>query len=718
MNADCSCVIDTLRVASFSSRSIEEKNSILRAGRPTPDLPELVTKTKFCVRQFSTGHYQLTPWLTGCKGVNKLFCWPCILFSTEQGPWQKGGYSDLNNFTKAVSRHETCQKHLQAVVDLKVFGNVRIDFQIDNQRRLAIHKHNETVKRNRLIIERLIRVTCHLGVHELAFRGHDEASDSDNRGNYVDSVQLLGEYDDLLSQHLTEATVFSGLSNRIQNDLIASIGFVMLEDIKAEIKGAAFIAISLDEATDVRNLSQLSAVFRYVGKRGEVLERFIEFTDVSSDRAAPALASYVFSLLDTYDCTTKLVAQTYDGASVMSGHLSGLQARVKERCPEALFVHCVAHRLNLVLSQALQNYNISECKVFFKTLGGFAAFFSKSTKRTETLDREVKKRFPSVCPTRWSYNGRLVETLYEYRKELIAMFEGMLNDPDNWDSETFNMARGYLAFLEGFDANFMLAIFSELFALTDSVFQIIQSKANDITFCLRSISELKENLLEKRNEFDRFWTKATEMSPNPPANRRKRLPNVEVEGSYRRLFFEIVDNLVQQIATRFDDVAQMSFLELIDSKKSHSYSKNFPAIAFDSLKKSYGKFFDFPRLRTELIYLYCSEQMKDKDVAHLRKFIFDRDLVSAFPQLAKLCTLVLTIPATSVSVERSFSALKRIKTYIRNSTGQARLSRLALMSIEKHTLITFLKPENRARFYERVIEDFVKTSRRMELIFK
>ena len=38
---------------------------------------------------------------------------------------------------------------------------------------------------------------------------------------------------------------------------------------------------------------------------------------------------------------------------------------------------------------------------------------------------------------------------------------------------------------------------------------------------------------------------------------------------------------------------------------------------------------------------------------------------------------------TSVAGERSFSALKRIKTYLRNTMGQDRLSSLAIIHIEK-----------------------------------
>ena len=49
----------------------------------------------------------------------------------------------------------------------------------------------------------------------------------------------------------------------------------------------------------------------------------------------------------------KLVAQTYDGASNMSGCYNGLQAIIKQKVGDhVVFVHCYAHMLNLVLSDS------------------------------------------------------------------------------------------------------------------------------------------------------------------------------------------------------------------------------------------------------------------------------------------------------------------------------------------------------------------------------
>ena len=53
-------------------------------------------------------------------------------------------------------------------------------------------------------------------------------------------------------------------------------------------------------------------------------------------------------------------------------------------------------------------------------------------------------------------------------------------------------------------------------------------------------------------------------------------------------------------------------------------------------------------------------------------------------ELTKL-TAAEGLPATSCSAERSFSGLRRLKTYLRSTMGQTRLSNLALLHLERPT---------------------------------
>ena len=59
------------------------------------------------------------------------------------------------------------------------------------------------------------------------------------------------------------------------------------------------------------------------------------------------------------------------------------------------------------------------------------------------------------------------------------------------------------------------------------------------------------------------------------------------------------------------------------------------------------------------------------------------DMKAAFPDLLRFAQLCLTLPLSSACAERSFSAMKRVKTYLRTTMCHDRLSSLCLLSIER-----------------------------------
>ena len=64
-------------------------------------------------------------------------------------------------------------------------------------------------------------------------------------------------------------------------------------------------------------------------------------------------------------------------------------------------------------------------------------------------------------------------------------------------------------------------------------------------------------------------------------------------------------------------------------------------------------------------------------------YIYKEKLLDLYGNLSIALRLLLTLPVTVASGERSFSALKLIKTYLRSTMSQERLSGLALISIER-----------------------------------
>jgi hypothetical protein len=82
---------------------------------------------------------------------------------------------------------------------------------------------------------------------------------------------------------------------------------------------------------------------------GKVVERFLalqHFTDTTSE----ALNVALFALHDKNKlCISRIRGQAYDGNLNMRGEFNGLQKKILEENPYAIYVHCFAHQLQLVV---------------------------------------------------------------------------------------------------------------------------------------------------------------------------------------------------------------------------------------------------------------------------------------------------------------------------------------------------------------------------------
>lgn len=72
-----------------------------------------------------------------------------------------------------------------------------------------------------------------------------------------------------------------------------------------------------------------------------------------------------------------------------------------------------------------------------------------------------------------------------------------------------------------------------------------------------------------------------------------------------------------------------------------------------------------------------------KHIIDVINLIVKKQLETVLPNTLIAYRILLTIPVSVASGERSFSKLKIIKNYLRNRTEQERLSNLAIISIEK-----------------------------------
>lgn len=108
----------------------------------------------------------------------------------------------------------------------------------------------------------------------------------------------------------------------------------------------------------------------------------------------------------------------------------------------------------------------------------------------------------------------------------------------------------------------------------------------------------------------------------------------------------------------------LNFVRVLDHGSFPEYSKQegFPDRSHTAVPDV--PFLNNKRLENELQIVYADASFH-KPPGELLQSLVKNDLTTNLPEVCKLLKLMLTIPVTSISAERSFSCLKGIKTYLR-----------------------------------------------------
>ena len=94
------------------------------------------------------------------------------------------------------------------------------------------------------------------------------------------------------------------------------------------------------------------------------------------------------------------------------------------------------------------------------------------------------------------------------------------------------------------------------------------------------------------------------------------------------------------------------------------------------------------KLKCELSVLYANDYFSGIfNISKLLKFINENGFDETFSEVSKLLEIVLATPISTADSERSFSTMKRIKTFLRNTMLQDKLNSLACLSIHKEYCI-------------------------------
>ena len=219
------------------------------------------------------------------------------------------------------------------------------------------------------------------------------------------------------------------LGKTIFNDFI----FIMASEVKSaifeEVVHAKFFTVIADECKDISKFEQMSLCLRYsIGSRPT--KRFVTFTHLSeglftAEVIAKEIGKLVTELVEIGCILTGLAA---DGASVMSGELSGVQAQLKKIYPCLIYIHCVAHRLNLVIVNSL-----SKCYTEILTIVDKLHSVFNSAKTNDVFAKIQKENkvnvhaVPERSETRWSSMFYVLDILCSrYQEILLTLFKRVL----------------------------------------------------------------------------------------------------------------------------------------------------------------------------------------------------------------------------------------------------------------------------------------------------
>ncbi|XP_057468721.1 uncharacterized protein LOC130757922 [Actinidia eriantha] len=485
--------------------------------------------------------------------------------------------------------------------------------------------------------------------------------------------------------------------------------------------GDECFSILVDESRDVSIKEQMAVALRYVNAKGHVIECFLGLAHVTSTTAS-SLKEAIESLFCRYKLSiSKLRGQGYDGASNMRGEFKGLKTLILQENQNAYYVHCFAHQLQLALvAVAKKHYDVSW---FFNLISNVLNVVGGSCKRHDTfleiqaaevykalnagelesgrgLNQESNLARPS--DTRWSSHYETLISVIKMFPAIIGVLEKIREDGDG---DNNGMANGLLLNIQQFDFVFNLHLMKTILAITNELSQALQRRDQDIVNAMHLVEISKKRLQCMRDDgWNSFLSQLTlfcgkydihvpMMEGDYLAASRKRCGRDEVTNlhHYRvELFYTVLDMQLQELNDRFT----VTTTELLVCVACLSPMNLFSAFDKEKLIRL-ASFYPNDFSTHECMVLEDQLDSYVYDMCHSSDFVGLRGLgelaqklvqtkrSAVYPLIYRLLKLALVLPVATASVERAFSALKIVKSRLRNRMGDQFLNDSLLVYIEK-----------------------------------
>ncbi|XP_065658713.1 zinc finger MYM-type protein 1-like [Hydra vulgaris] len=153
------------------------------------------------------------------------------------------------------------------------------------------------------------------------------------------------------------------------------------------------------------------------------------------------------------------------------------------------------------------------------------------------------------------------------------------------------------------------------------------------------------------------------------------------------IFIKILDVVINQLDNRFKGMQEVvQLFSCIHPNKLMVMKKREIISCAEAIQRKYSEDIttEFPLQMVMVKSMLHDEISKISSIRELADLLIVKlsTIAASVPQVITALLLFLTLPVTVASAERSFSKLKIIKNYLRNTIGKERLSDLAIVSIE------------------------------------
>jgi len=507
------------------------------------------------------------------------------------------------------------------------------------------------------------------------------------------------------------------LSKETQNDLIEKCGIVIQEKIVSEIKVSRFFSILADEAMDISGKEQLSFVIRYVDSSHNIREDFLGFVHLKEGLTGKNLSDAILKKvndlgLSINDCR----GQGYDGAGSVAGDKNGCAAHIRRVNHKALYTHCFSHRLNLAVSSTCKITSVTN---MFEQVRKISEFFKYSEQRQRVFEEFVaqfnpdssKVKLKDVCKTRWIERIDGLQMFVSLFPSIWHCLDDMkMNISGRYNNLTKTNAFSFFKAIDDFDFIVNLVMVYRVFDVTLDATILLQSKKNDIADGIKLIHSLLHLVNEFRRNIDEkheaWYGEALKIAKdlNIPEKKlrtnkrqvhRENHPSSNVSEYYKlSLTIPLLDHVVGQLTSRFSEQSLVSYygLYLLPSKIVSMNTEKNSGASVKPLSELVTPFYQFYKDDLPFSDHFFQELKIWQDVCLKRTDNVTSNITSTLKEFKfsgleniKVCLKILgTLPITSCECERSFSGMRRLKNYLRNSMVEERLNGLAMMEFHQN----------------------------------